>query len=50
MALTLKLSWPMVMSLKMNDHQMDGADDLARDEYALTVTNHMRFEIDSVPI
>jgi hypothetical protein len=38
------------MSTDLNKYNSEGVTELERDEYALKVTNHMRFESDSVPI
>jgi hypothetical protein len=38
------------MSTELNEYNSEGVTELERDEYALMITNHMRFESDSVPI
>jgi GAG-pre-integrase domain len=50
MLLSVSAIQPMAMLMETNDSHFDCSDEFNRDEYALTVTNHMRFEIDSVPI
>jgi hypothetical protein len=38
------------MSTDLNKYNSEGVTELERDEYTLMVTNHMRFESESVPI
>jgi hypothetical protein len=50
MAVMMNVAPMYALPIDTTDNRLDGSDKWDQDEYALSVTNHMRFELDSVPV